>query len=134
MHFGPVIALLLALVATPVVRVVDRPIHVSPDGKSHVQLILEGGEASMSRITAFPGAAIPVHVHPHSDEVLLIEAGAGIMTLGDKIIQIRAGQAIRIPKGTKHSFVQTGKGPLRAVQVYAPPGPEQRFKKWRVLK
>ncbi len=87
----------------------------------------------MSRITAFPGAKIPVHDHPHSDELLLIEEGTGQMTLGDKSLTVSAGQAIRIPMGTKHSFTQTGDKPLRAVQVYAPAGPEQRFKKWRLV-
>jgi mannose-6-phosphate isomerase-like protein (cupin superfamily) len=55
------------------------------------------------------------------------------MTLGDKRMTVTAVQAIRSPKGTKHSFTQTGDKPLRAVQVYAPAGPEQRFKKWKVV-
>ena len=106
---------------------------MSPDSKIHVQILFEGGAASMSRITAFPGAWIPEHTHPDADELLLIEAGTGQLTLGDRSLTVSAGQAIRIPKGTRHSFTQSGTEPLRAVQVYAPAGPEQRFKKWDVV-
>lgn len=107
--------------------------RVSPDSKTHVQILFEGGSASMTRLTAFPGAKIAEHVHADSDELLLIEEGTGTMTLGERVLTVSAGQAIRIPKGTKHSFTHTGKTPLKAVQVYAPAGPEQRFKQWKVI-
>ena len=132
MRFATTLAA-LAVISSPV-QTSEQPIRVSPDGRTHVQILLESGQASMSRITAFPGAAIPEHAHEGSDELLLIEEGSGEMTLGAERITVGPGQAIRIPKGVKHSFKHTGKGPLRATQVYAPPGPEQRFKKWKELR
>ncbi len=118
----------------PTVQVSERPTYVSPDGTTLVQIILEGESAAVSRITALPGAKIPVHTHDGADEFLVIEAGAGEMTLGERHFTVSAGQAVRIPRGTPHSFRHAGKGPLRALQTYAPAGPEQRFKKWKVLK
>lgn len=117
----------------PTVQVSDRPTYVSPDGTTLVQILLEGPSAAVSALTALPGAQIPVHTHKDADELLVIEAGAGEMTLGDRRFTVSAGQAVRIPRGTPHSFRHTGHGPLRALQTYAPAGPEQRFKQWKVL-
>ena len=52
------------------------------------------------------------------------------MTLGSKKFRVKPGMAIYIPPNTPHSFhVDTKVQPFKAVQVYAKPGPEQRFKK-----
>jgi quercetin dioxygenase-like cupin family protein len=84
--------------------------------------------ASLGVITAKPGMRIPAHVHEHETEMVLILEGAGTMTVGGETHRIAPMTAIQIPPGVEHSVVFDSDGPVRALQVYTPSGPEQRFK------
>lgn len=72
------------------------------------------------------GAAIPEHVHGES-ELLYILSGTGTMTVKGVPLAITATSVVQIPPNTKHAFTATT--PVRAVQIYTPAGPEQKFKK-----
>jgi quercetin dioxygenase-like cupin family protein len=115
---------------------VDRPTQrrassIAPltilGGKARVRLYLDGvtRAVSLQHVEADAGATVPVHQHT-SDEILYIVGGRGEMTVAGERHDVGAGDAIRIPKGTPHSLVVGEK--LTAVQLYAPAGPEQRFK------
>jgi mannose-6-phosphate isomerase-like protein (cupin superfamily) len=84
--------------------------------------------ASLAVITAQPGMRIPAHVHERETEVVLILEGTGTMTIGGETHPIAPMTAIQIPPGVEHSVVFGEGGPVRALQVYTPSGPEQRFK------
>jgi len=57
--------------------------------------------------------------------------GAMEMMIGSVRVVAQAGSAIYIPPDTPHSAPVLGKiEPVKVVQVYAPGGPEQRFKEW----
>jgi mannose-6-phosphate isomerase-like protein (cupin superfamily) len=49
------------------------------------------------------------------------------MVVEGQKVRAERGDAIYIPVGAKHSAAVVSDGPFRAVQVYAGPGPEQRF-------
>ena len=53
--------------------------------------------------------------------------GAGVTDMTE--IQMQDGMVVAMPKGTLHAWLPGGKKPLLALQMYVPPGPEQRFKK-----
>ena len=72
------------------------------------------------------GAHVAEHVHAHETELLYVLAGAGTMTVAGTQIAITPTSVVQIPPNTPHSFVATDA--VRALQVYTPPGPEQRFK------
>lgn len=107
-------------------------------GKLRVQIYLDaqsGGRfGSFTILDGDPDLSVPEHVHEASAEVLLIVSGDGTMRLGDEHFAITPGQVIYVPKNTVHGYV-AGSTPLRAYQVYAGPGPEQRFREttaaWR---
>ncbi|TND10383.1 MAG: Cupin domain protein [Bacteroidetes bacterium] len=58
------------------------------------------------------------HVH-HAEHVYILE-GAGEMILGDKILQVKKGDVIFIPKGTPHAVKVTSKKPMKVISVQAP--------------
>lgn len=102
-------------------------------GKLRVRILLdaEGQGARYGGLAVLEGDAdvrVPEHTHPDSAEILLIEDGEGVMRLGDRQVRVHPGAAIYVPKGTIHDFRGAGTRPLRAIQVYAPSGPEQRFR------
>jgi putative monooxygenase len=119
--------------AAPRYRVSTReaPRHLLPDGKSAATLLLNASTgataASMTLLELAKGAGVPEHVHETSAEMLYIEEGAVEMTVNGQKLKAERGDAVYIPAGAKHSARVVSEGPMRAVQVYAGPGPEQRF-------
>lgn len=133
--------LALILLATPptkapagaVISRVEQPLHLIADGKGSARVLLDEAaglkEAAMTELLMSPGAAVAEHVHDRSAELLYVISGRASMTMGDKTYEIGPGTSIYIPAGTKHSVRVTSLvEPLRAIQVYTPGGPEQRFK------
>jgi putative monooxygenase len=102
-------------------------------GRLEVRILLDpessGAEnGALSILDGAPDLVVPEHVHASSAEVLLVEEGDGTMRLGDREVPVRAGSAIYVPPGMLHSFRGAGTARLRAIQIYAPAGPEQRFR------
>ncbi len=71
------------------------------------------------------GAVIPEHTHEGS-ELLYVLAGTGTLTVAGVALAVTATSVVQIPAGAKHAF--TAATAVRAIQLYAPAGPEQRFK------
>ena len=115
----------------------DAPIHVLQGGLLEVQVLLDQAsvgttDAAMSLLVAHPGAGAPEHTHEGA-ELLYVLEGRAEMTFGGEPASAGPGDAVHIPAGVRHTFsVPADSPPLRAVQVYVPGGPEQRFKVWPV--
>jgi putative monooxygenase len=109
----------------------DAPRHVIANGKGTATLLLNGTTgataASMTLLELNKGATVPEHVHETSAELLYIEEGASEMTVEGQKLRVEKGDSVYIPAGAKHSAQVVSEGVFRAVQVYAGPGPEQRF-------
>jgi quercetin dioxygenase-like cupin family protein len=61
------------------------------------------------------------HVHHGAEEVLYVLEGNGETRVEGATHQIGAGQAVFIPDGAEHSYVNTGENPLVLVGAMAPP-------------
>lgn len=74
-----------------------------------------------------PRGEIGLEMHPDVDQLIRVEAGCGLVMMGDgpETLGYRqavdAGYGIVIPAGTWHNLVNTGCDPLKLVSVYAPP-------------
>lgn len=123
-------------------RVAPLPVKFSPGtatplriggGTGVARLGLEDAQsprppASCALLELGPGGAVPDHSHPDSEELLFVFEGAAVMTVDGREERLTAPVAVRIAPGVKHEVTVTSATPLRAVQWYTPPGPEQRFK------
>lgn len=110
----------------------EAPRYGIAQGKGSATLLLNPGTgasaASLQLLELQPGAGVPEHTHDGSVEILYIEDGEAEMTVSGQTLRVGKGDAVYIPAGAKHSAkVVSEKAPLRAVQVYAGPGPELRF-------
>lgn len=109
----------------------EAPRHVIANGKGSATLLLNASTgataASMTLLELGKGAGVPEHIHESSAEILYVEDGAAEMTVSGQKLRVEKGDAVYIPAGAKHSAQVVSEGPFRAVQVYAGPGPEQRF-------
>jgi quercetin dioxygenase-like cupin family protein len=92
-----------------------------------VRIYLEGKSFALDVLSLDAGAAVPPHQHEGSDELIYVLSGKSTATLGGEKQYTKAGEELRMPAGVEHSVTVDDK--LTAVQVYAPAGPEQRFKK-----
>lgn len=91
------------------------------------QIFLEERPMAASILSLPAGAKVAEHVHANETEMLYILEGAGTMTVGGQPLAITSTSVVQIPPNTKHAFTATSA--VRALQIYTPPGPEQRFKK-----
>lgn len=114
--------------AQPVRQQVDEGWRVAPNGLVKAKTLQRDENASMGLLRFSKGAKVPLHRHPHSTELLYIRSGTGSMTVDGKLYLIKPGSVVSVPQGAEHSFTADSDGD--AVQVYSPPGPEERFKKW----
>jgi quercetin dioxygenase-like cupin family protein len=75
-----------------------------------------------------PGFEVPRHTHEGSSEILFIEEGGGTLEVGSEKVPYEAKTALYIPANQPHAAKLSAAGPSRAIQIYAPAGPEQRFR------
>lgn len=59
----------------------------------------------------------PAHRHDTCDEILYIISGSCEHRVGDKVVVLKAGDAMRVPKGMPHS-ARTLDEPMRSLVVY----------------
>lgn len=67
-----------------------------------------------------PGTGPKLHRHPYA-EVFIIEEGTLTFTVGDDEVVATAGQIAVVPLNTSHTFVNSGDGPARHIDIQATP-------------
>jgi mannose-6-phosphate isomerase-like protein (cupin superfamily) len=102
-------------------------------GAYHARLGFEDGSASLGLLMASRSAPVRRNVHEHEWEILAILSGEGtlVRTVDGRELDtpITPGALASIAPGVPHAYRPAGTSPLVAVQLFLPPGPEQRFKK-----
>jgi len=68
-------------------------------------------------IDAPPGDGPSLHSHPY-EEVFVIQAGEVTFTVGDATIEATGGQIVIAPAGIPHKFINSGKTPLRSINIH----------------
>lgn len=82
---------------------------------------------AVHRWTFPPGATEGNHVHPADehealDELYLLVGGRATMTLGERTVELAAGDALLAPAGVEHGVRNDGPEPAEFVVVWGPPG------------
>ncbi|MDB4980384.1 MAG: Cupin 2 conserved barrel domain protein [Myxococcales bacterium] len=117
----------------PVVTLAKLEPVTLPGGKARVRMAFEPAglghpSCSFGLLEAEPGAETPRHDHAGSEEILFVLSGGGELTIGSEKMPFGPDEAIYIPEGQPHSVKFTGPDKTLMLQLYAPAGPEQRFK------
>ncbi len=63
----------------------------------------------------------PDNRHRGADHWLFGLAGTGVATLGGRRHRVKAGSLVLIERGTTHEIRNTGRTPLKTLNVYVPP-------------
>lgn len=87
----------------------------------NVHVVKLSGDSLQSSFVIWVKQNVKEHFHQqHSESVYVLE-GEGMMSLGDQLFLIRAGDYVFIPKGTPHSVTQImGDVPLKVISIQAP--------------
>lgn len=106
-------------------------VRVNGEKTAEVRMLYSDPKFYLGRLVFAPGGGVPEHNHPASLEVVYILTGTCEMLIAGEKFIVKAGGVISIPVGVNHSFRNTGSEPVDGIQVYSPPGPEERFKAWK---
>ena len=109
------------------------PVHATAGGKIKVHALFDpansGSDAASASVVEFaPGTEIARHSHDGSAEIVYILSGSGEVTIGSEKIPFGGDQVIHIPEGQPHAVKFTGGEKTTALQIFAPAGPEQKYK------
>lgn len=109
------------------------PVYPQPGMKIKVHLLFEpatsdSAAVSMAVVEFEPKAELPLHAHKGSAAILYVLSGAGEIQIGDDKVKFGPDQAIHLPENQPHAARFTGPERTIALLVYAPAGPEQRWK------
>ncbi len=77
-------------------------------------------QCSLAEETLPPGAAVTPHHHRELEEIYYLIEGQGVMTVGDEQQAVSAGDAIYVPRGTRHTLKNTGDQPIRLLVTCGP--------------
>lgn len=79
--------------------------------------------AQAATMTIAPGESEggPENRHRGADQWLFVESGTGTAIVSSRRYQLRAGSLILIERGEHHEIRNTGRRPLRTLNLYVPP-------------
>lgn len=97
-------------------------------GSAHARIVFDDGRASLQLLLASPSSTLPPHRHPTSWEQIGLFEVAGTFLHDGTPEPVSAGATLAIAPGVEHGFTPDGTSRMVGVQLYVPPGPEQRFR------
>jgi hypothetical protein len=99
-------------------------------GRMHAHLDIDDPDVASFYLGRLSGTAgVPEHAHDRSWEVLCAIDASGVFTLDGADARLGPRTCISVAPGAKHAWKPDPGSKLDAIQMYFPPGPEQRFKK-----
>lgn len=84
---------------------------------------LSNARAQAATMVIAPGESEggPDNRHRGADQWLFVLSGRGSATVGPRRHALKAGSLLLVPKGTSHEIRNTGRTPLRTLNIYVPP-------------
>jgi mannose-6-phosphate isomerase-like protein (cupin superfamily) len=115
---------------TVTVTTADAAENLDRAGGRVMRLLIDA-DATGQRLSALVcevpagSAGPPLHIHPGTDELFLIQDGTLLLHADGVTRRLGAGDAAFVPRGAPHTFASTPDGPVRFLAVHTPGGFEQ---------
>ncbi len=91
-----------------------------PEDLDNVHVVKLASDAYSTDFVIFVKKKVPLHKHVDHSETIYVLEGKGLFQLGDKSIEVVAGDYIRVPRGTPHAVKVLSSIPLKIISVQAP--------------
>ena len=90
---------------------------------SGFKVSIRNRRAQAATMTIAPGDCEggPDNRHSGADQWLFVESGKGVAIVNRKRMPLAAGSLVLIERGDKHEIRNTGRTPLKTLNVYVPP-------------
>ncbi len=90
---------------------------------SDFRRVLYTGERSQLVLMSLkPGEEIGLEVHEDNDQFFRFEAGRGRVTIDNMAYEVKDGDTVVVPRGTRHNVVNTSETEdLKLYTIYSPP-------------
>ncbi len=89
---------------------------------TYFRQVLDTGEHTQVVIMSIvEGGEIGEEVHKENDQVLYLVEGEGKTVLNGVEKAYQAGDLVLVKAGTRHNFINTGRGDLKIITTYSPP-------------
>lgn len=87
------------------------------------KVVLGDEHSQAAQMTLAPGETEggPDNCHRGADQWLFVVSGMGEAVVNGKKVPLRAGTLVLIQRGDIHEIRNTGRGPLKTLNVYVPP-------------
>lgn len=86
-----------------------------------------GGAFFMAEVSTPAGGGPPPHIHSREDESFYLQEGTLTLQVDGQTLNASPGDFVHIPRGTVHSFKNTGRGNVKMLMVATPAGLEKFF-------
>jgi len=93
----------------------EHPFETRPWGR--FEILADDPQYKAKKITIDPGGQLSYQSHTQRHEHWVIISGSATVILNEKPIDLKPGEFIHIPAGTKHRIKNTGQEPLIFVEV-----------------
>lgn len=95
-------------------------VNALPSASAEFRRVLWTGLYTQLVLMTIPvGGDIGEEIHT-VDQILTFTSGKGLAQVGGKEQEVKAGDLVIVPAGTKHQFLNTGPTPLILYTVYGP--------------
>ncbi len=112
----------------PIIRHRDAPTTEGYPGVDRA-ILVDDSQGSVSLwvgyLTIGPGARVSTHIHPDTEEAMVIVEGSLEAILGDQVVTLGPGDTVLAPAGVKHGFVNRSSATSRLVAAF----PKTRFER-----
>lgn len=86
------------------------------------QVLFTGIHTQLVLMCLKVGEEIGMEVHPQVDQFFRFEKGEGIVVINDVKYQVKDGDVVIVPAGSKHNVINTSKTEdLKLYTLYSPP-------------
>jgi len=87
------------------------------------RVVLGDEHSQAAQMTLAPGQTEggPDNRHRGADQWLFVVSGEGLAVVEGQRVQLRVGALVLIRRGETHEIRNTGRGPLRTLNLYVPP-------------
>jgi quercetin dioxygenase-like cupin family protein len=103
----------------------DKPLEYNFAG-TRVRLLMSGRDTNsafcMMEMFSPPGKSTPLHLHEREDETVTVLEGVVNLIVGDRVVQLRAGETALLPRHIAHRISTSSDTAARYLVVCAPAG------------
>lgn len=98
----------------------DNIEKLTQENENFRKVLYTGEESQLVLMSLLPGEDIGEEVHEDNDQFFRFESGNGKVIINETEYEVADGDAVVVPKGSKHNVINTGADRLKLYTIYSP--------------